>query len=113
MGTLKIVEKKNHFFSRIHVEDIARLLTISLTKFSPGQIFNISDNYPCPNEEVAQYAAKLMQINLPKKIKIADIESEMLKNFYRDSKKVSNKRMKSFFKRFYFLKPNFIICDCI
>ena len=106
MGTLKIVEKKNHFFSRIHVEDIARLLTISLTKFSPGQIFNISDNYPCPNEEVAQYAAKLMQINLPKKIKIADIESEMLKNFYRDSKKVSNKRMKSFFN--YELKyPSF------
>ena len=97
MGTLRIVEKKNHFFSRIHVEDIARVLTISLKKFSAGQIFNISDNYPCSNEEVTKYAANLMQMNLPKKIKPEDLESEMLKNFYKDSKKVSNERMKNFF----------------
>ena len=97
MGTLRIVEKKNHFFSRIHVEDIARVLTISLKKFSPGQIFNISDNYPCSNEEVTKYAANLMQMNLPKKIKPEDLESEMLKNFYKDSKKINNKRMKNFF----------------
>ena len=88
---------KNHFFSRIHVEDIAKVLTISLKKFSPGQIFNISDNYPCSNEEVTKYAASLMQMNLPKKIKPEDLESAMLKNFYKDSKKVSNKRMKNFF----------------
>ena len=97
MGTLRIVEKKNHFFSRIHVEDIAKVLTISLKKFSPGQIFNISDNYPCSNEEVIKYAANLMQMNLPKKIKPEDLESEMLKNFYKDSKKINNKRMKNFF----------------
>ena len=97
IGTLRIVEKKNHFFSRIHVEDIAKVLTISLKKFSPGQIYNISDNYPCSNEEVTKYAANLMQMNLPKKIKPEDLESEMLKNFYKDSKKVSNKRMKNFF----------------
>ena len=30
-------------------------------------------------------------------IELEDIESEMLKNFYKDSKKVSNKKMKSFF----------------
>ena len=36
-----------------------------------------------------------------------DIESEMLKNFYKDSKKVSNKKMKSFFN--YNLKfPTYI-----
>ena len=97
MGTLRIVKKKNHFFSRVHVEDIARVLTISLKKFCPGQIFNISDNYPCSNEEIAQYAANLMKMNLPKKIKSEDLESEMLKNFYKDSKKVSNKKMKNFF----------------
>ena len=43
----------------------------------------------------------------PKSIKIHDIESTMLKNFYKDSKKVSNKKMKDFFN--YALKfPSYI-----
>ena len=43
----------------------------------------------------------------PKIIELKDIESEMLKNFYKDSKKVSNKKMKSFFE--YDLKfPSYI-----
>ena len=33
----------------------------------------------------------------PKIIELKDIENEMLKNFYKDSKKVSNKKMKNFF----------------
>ena len=89
MGKLKLVEKKNHFFSRIHVEDIAEILTLSLKKFNPGQIFNLSDDYPCSNNEIAEYAANLINIDLPKKIKPEDLESETLKDFYKDSKKVS------------------------
>tara|TARA_B100000029_G_scaffold485521_1_gene538932 strand:- start:1897 stop:2775 length:879 start_codon:yes stop_codon:yes gene_type:complete len=105
-GTLQVVEKKNHFFSRIHVEDIAEVLTISLDKFKPGEIFNISDNYPSSNEEIAGYASNLTQVKLPKKIYPKDLNSEMLKDFYKDSKKVSNKKMKLFFK--YSLKyPTF------
>ena len=97
MGTMKIVEKHDHYFSRIHVEDIAIALTLSLKKFSKGQVFNISDNYPCPNEEIIKYVASLMNINLPKKIKQKEIENKILKSFYKDSKKVCNKKMKSFF----------------
>ena len=37
-------------------------------------------------------------MKLPKKVKVRDIQSEMLRNFYRDSKKVSNEKMKFFFK---------------
>ena len=33
MGSAKIIEKKNHFFSRFHIEDIAEILSLSLTKF--------------------------------------------------------------------------------
>ena len=36
-------------------------------------------------------------MNKPKMIEVKDIESEMLKNLYKDSKKVNNKKMKSFF----------------
>ena len=105
-GMLQVVEKEGHFFSRIHVEDIAEILTMSLTKFKPGEIFNISDDYPAPNDEIAQYASDLTSIALPKKIYPNDLESEMLKDFYKDSKKVSNKKMKLFFN--YSLKyPTF------
>ena len=97
MGTLKIVEQRNHYFSRIHVEDIAEILMLSLNQFNSGQILNISDDYPCSNEEIAKYAASLMKMNIPKKIKTEEIKSEMLKEFYKDSKKVSNQKMRKFF----------------
>jgi nucleoside-diphosphate-sugar epimerase len=95
---LKIVKKKNHFFSRIHVDDIARILTISVKKIQGGQIFNISDNYPCSNIEIAKYAANLIKVKHPKEVKIQNIKNKMLIEFYKDSKKVDNKKMKSFFK---------------
>ena len=66
---LKIVEKHNHYFSRIHVEDIAVALTLSLRKFGTGQVFNISDNYPCSNKEIVKYAADLMKMSLQLSLK--------------------------------------------
>jgi nucleoside-diphosphate-sugar epimerase len=96
-GEAKIVNKKNHFFSRIHVEDIANILFSSLNNFKKKEIYNISDNQPASAEEVAMYGVKLLGIDKPKTIEINEIESEMLKNFYKDSKKVDNRKMKEFF----------------
>ena len=97
LGEAKIINKKNHFFSRIHVEDIANILSSSLNNFKKKEIYNISDNLPASAEEVAMYGVKLLGIDKPKTIEINEIESEMLKNFYKDSKKVDNKKMKEFF----------------
>jgi nucleoside-diphosphate-sugar epimerase len=96
-GEVKIINKKNHFFSRIHVEDIANVLYISLNKFKKKEIYNISDNQPASAEEVAMYGVKLLGMDKPKAIEINEIENEMLKNFYKESKKVDNKKMKEFF----------------
>ena len=96
-GDAKIINKRNHFFSRIHVEDIANVLSSSLNNFKKKEIYNISDNQPASAEEVAMYGVKLLGIDKPKTIEINEIESEMLKNFYKDSKKVDNKKMKEFF----------------
>ena len=96
-GEAKIINKKNHFFSRIHVEDIANILFSSLNNFKKKEIYNISDNQPASAEEVAMYGVKLLGIDKPKTIEINEIESEMLKNFYKDSKKVDNRKMKEFF----------------
>ena len=40
-GEAKIINKKNHFFSRIHVEDIANVLFSSLNSFKKKEIYNI------------------------------------------------------------------------
>ena len=96
-GKANIINKKNHFFSRIHVEDIANVLFKSLSNFKSSEIYNISDDKPTSSEEVILYGVKILNIEKPKSIKEKEIESEMLKNFYKESKKVSNKKMKSFF----------------
>tara|TARA_B100000287_G_scaffold430930_1_gene487152 strand:+ start:949 stop:1812 length:864 start_codon:yes stop_codon:yes gene_type:complete len=97
LGTAKIIKKENHFFSRIHVDDIANILFNSLKNFKSDEIYNISDDKPSSSEEVTVYAAKLLKLNIPGEIKIEDIDSKMLQNFYKDSKKVSNSKMKNFF----------------
>ena len=96
-GKANIINKKNHFFSRIHVEDIANILFKSLSSFKSSEIYNISDDKPSSSEEIILYGVKILNIEKPKSIEVKEIESEMLKNFYKESKKVSNKKMKSFF----------------
>ena len=96
-GEAKIINKKNHFFSRIHVEDIANALFNSLDNFKKREIYNISDDKPASNKEVIMYGIKLLGVNKPQTIEMDEIENEMFKNFYKDSKKVSNKKMKNCF----------------
>ena len=60
-GKVQIVDKKNHFFSRIHVEDIANILFKSLNNFKNNEIYNICDDKPASQSEVAAYGAKLLK----------------------------------------------------
>tara|TARA_Y100000590_G_C15673230_1_gene997038 strand:+ start:893 stop:1768 length:876 start_codon:yes stop_codon:yes gene_type:complete len=96
-GTANIVKKNNHYFSRIHLEDIANILLRSLSTFKSNEIYNISDDKPASSEEVMMYAVKILNFKVPKIIMEEQIESKMLKNFYKDSKRVNNKKMKKFF----------------
>ena len=97
-GQANRINKKNHFFSRIHVDDIANVLFKSLQNLKKGEIYNISDDKPSSNEEVIMHGVKLLGIKKPQTLNVDDIQNQMLKNFYKDSKKVSNKKMKNFFK---------------
>ena len=106
-GEVKLINKKNHYFSRIHVDDISNILFKSLSKFKSGEIYNLSDDKPSTSEEVTLFGAKILNIENIEKIEVDQIKSEMLKNFYNESKKVSNKKMKSYFN--YNLKfPSYI-----
>ena len=107
LGTVKLIKKKDHFFSRIHVEDIANILFESLSKFKPGEIYNLADNMPSSLEEITLYGAKLLKIQNLEKIEVNKIESEKSKNFYKDSKKVSNRKIKKYFN-YNFKFPTYV-----
>ena len=103
-GDVKLINKRDHYFSRIHIDDIANILFKSLSKFKSGEIYNLSDDKPSSSEEITLFGAKMLNI---KKIKVNETKSEMLKNFYNGSKKVSNKKVKNYFN--YNLKfPSYI-----
>ena len=105
-GQAKIVKKENHFFSRVHVEDIANLLFHSMTKFKTNEIYNISDDKPASQEEVASYGSKLLKLSSPEFLELDALEDGMLKDFYKDSKKVDNRKAKEFFN-YQFTYPTY------
>ena len=96
-GDVKLVNKKDHYFSRIHVEDIANILFLSMFKFKSAEIYNLADDKPTSSEEIILYGAEILGIQNLKKIEVNEIESEMLKSFYKESKKVNNKKIKNYF----------------
>ena len=48
-------------------------------------------------EEIASYGSKLLKIKSPALIELDVLENGMLKDFYKDSKKVDNQKVKEFF----------------
>ena len=90
-NNIRVKEKK--FFSRIRVEDLAIIIKKLFYSSKNSLILNASDDKPSSNIEVANYAAKLLKIKL-KPIPISKFKNKMIKEFYKDSKKVSNKNMK-------------------
>ena len=106
-GDVKLINKKDHYFSRIHVDDIANILFESLSKFKSGEIYNLSDDKPTSSWEVTLYGAKILNIDHIESIKVNEIKNEFLKNFYNESKKVSNQKLKNDFN-YNFKFPSYI-----
>ena len=97
-GPRIFIKKNNQFFSRIRVEDIARALDKVLNNNKiKGEIFNISDDLPASNEEVTKYAAKLLNIYNLNSVNSNKLQGS-IKDFFKDSKKVNNLKMKKILK---------------
>lgn len=94
-GTAKRVIKQGQIFSRIHVEDIARVLLASIRKPDPGAAYNVCDDEPAPPQDVIAFAAELLGVPPPPEVPFekADL-SPMARSFYADSKRVSNRRIR-------------------
>jgi nucleoside-diphosphate-sugar epimerase len=89
-----IYVKERKYFSRIRIEDLAQIVKKMFYSKRNSLILNASDDRPATNIEVANFAAKLLKIKNLKPISISEFKNKMIKEFYKDSKKVSNKNMK-------------------
>ncbi len=94
----KIYVREKKYFSRIRVEDLANIIKKTFSSTKKGLILNASDDKPSTNIEVALYAAELLRIKSLKPVSIYEFKNAMIKEFYKDSKKVSNKKMKKVLK---------------
>lgn len=96
-GTAKRINKPGHAFSRIHVDDIARVLAASISKPNPGAIYNVCDNEPAPPAEVTEYACHLLDKEPPPMEGfdvIKDRMSPMGLSFWTDNRRVDNTRIR-------------------
>ncbi len=94
-GTARRIVKPGQVFSRIHVEDIARVLHASIKAPSPGTAYNVCDDDPAPPQDVIAHAARLLGLPLPPEVPFDEAElSPMARSFYAESKRVSNARIK-------------------
>lgn len=95
-GTARRIIKKAQVFSRIHVDDIAQALDLSIAKPQPGAIYNLCDDDPAPPQDVIGHAAELLGLPLPEAVDFETAEmTPMARSFYAESKKVRNDRAKN------------------
>ena len=91
-----IVDKPGHLFNRIHIEDIVGAIEMAMSARSRSAIFNLSDDLPATQLEVAQFAANLLKKKCPETVNLkSERVSEMARSFYKEEKKVSNKKLKN------------------
>lgn len=94
-GAAKRIDKPGQVFSRIHVDDIATVVEASMARPAPGCIYNVCDDDPAPPAEVVDYACGLLGVPPPPLVPFAQAElSPMARSFYRDNRRVSNRRIK-------------------
>ncbi|MGB3246826.1 MAG: SDR family oxidoreductase [Sulfitobacter sp.] len=94
-GTARRIIKEGQVFSRIHVEDIALALELSINAPQKSAIYNLCDDDPAPPQDVIGHAAELLGMPLPPAIPYDQAEmTPMARSFYAESKKVSNQHAK-------------------
>lgn len=99
------IVKKNHFFSRIHVLDIARIISKILLESNCTEVWNLSDNLSSTREDFLLEIIKLKKIKKYETISFKKSKvnlSKKARKFWYNNKRVSNKKVKQKL-RYYFL----------
>ena len=95
--------KEGHCFSRIHVADISNVIKTILEKQITNETFNLSDNEPLESYKLNDHICQKI-LNIPK-LPRKEITEEQENRFYKENKKVSNKKLKKLLN-YNFIYPN-------
>jgi nucleoside-diphosphate-sugar epimerase len=106
---LHVIIKKNHYFSRIHVLDAARLISKIILENFNNEIWNLADDLPSSRELVLLEAIKIKNIKNYARVHFEEYEaslSDRAKKFWLNNKRVSNYKVKKYFE-YRFIFPNY------
>lgn len=96
-GETRRIDRPQHLFSRIHVDDIASTLRASMTRPDPGRIYNVCDDEPAAPSDVIAFACQLLGVAPPPLLSFeaaAATMSTMALTFWKDNRRVDNGRIK-------------------
>jgi nucleoside-diphosphate-sugar epimerase len=95
-GESRRIIKPGQVFNRAHVDDIAEISRLVLTRDLEGQIWNVADEEPAPPQDVIAYAAALLGVGPPPEEPFDQARlSPMAREFYADNKRVSIAKAKA------------------
>ncbi len=95
-GEARRIVKPGQVFNRAHVDDIAEISRLVLTRGLKGQIWNVADDEPAPPQDVIAYAAALLGLEPPPEEPFDGATlSPMAREFYADNKRVSIAKAKA------------------
>jgi nucleoside-diphosphate-sugar epimerase len=95
-GEARRIIKPGQVFNRAHVDDIAEISRLVLTRNLKGQICNVADEEPAPPQDVVAYAAALLGVEPPPEEQFEEARlSPMAREFYADNKQVSIAKAKA------------------
>ena len=94
-GSARRIHKAGQVFSRIHVDDIARVLHAALLRPHPG-VYNVCDDDPASPEDILGLAADMLGLPPPPIVPYEQAEmTPMARSFYAENKRVRNDRIKT------------------
>jgi nucleoside-diphosphate-sugar epimerase len=95
-GEARRIIKPGQVFNRAHVDDIAEVSRLVLTRDLKGQIWNVADDEPAPPQDVIACAAALLGLKPPPEEPFDQARlSAMAREFYADNKRVSIAKAKA------------------
>ena len=94
-GLVKNIFKEGQFFSRIHVEDIANILNLSMNNITKNKIYNLADDFSCNLDVIIEYLCEKNSLIKPAQIDFDDMSLDYKKeSFFLENKRVDNSLLK-------------------
>lgn len=90
-GSAHCVESPGQVFSRVHVEDIVAGVIAGFS--APPGSYNLSDDCPASQNDVIDFAARLLGVASPPFVPIESL-SAMARGFYAENRRVANGKAK-------------------